>query len=452
MKLFKSQRKEGRIELEQQQYILMLLLRGSLVLSIAALLILLVAHAVTGNMQFAFTAVGASFVVAFCLVLYWLTIRGAVVVASFLFSLCYFALATMAIVVWGVMIPQGLLLFALAIISSSLLIGRRAGLLMFVLTCLSLGLVTYFTQAGVLAPQLNWMGKQGVWSDVIIFALTFLIMLITAWLSNREIERLLMRSHTAEMQLTKERDQLEETVKERTRELRQQQESEMMRLYEFAYFGRTTASFLHDMVSPVSTVAMTLRRVQGGESPELLQRAVANAERLEQYIAAARAQLHKEERLQEFSLIKEIRQVVDMLEDKAEQAGVSLEVLVPESAQLMGDPLKFYRLVANLVSNAIDACAGQPKDERRVMINLAAKHRGFILSVADTGSGISAEKLGQVFDPFFTSKAAGSGMGLAICKEIVEADFGGSLTVESTVGEGTTFAATLFSHAKKSAK
>jgi signal transduction histidine kinase len=67
------------------------------------------------------------------------------------------------------------------------------------------------------------------------------------------------------------------------------------------------------------------------------------------------------------------------------------------------------------------------------------------IRVQDNGSGIEAERLGRVFDPFHTSKDSGTGLGLAISRKVVEAH-GGALDVESTLGAGTTFSITLPKH------
>jgi signal transduction histidine kinase len=96
------------------------------------------------------------------------------------------------------------------------------------------------------------------------------------------------------------------------------------------------------------------------------------------------------------------------------------------------------RVVLNLVQNALEAMpqggtltlAGEP----------SATH--VQLHVRDTGSGIPAEQLGQIFEPLYTTKPEGTGLGLYIVQEIVEAH-GGQVTVDSVVGQGTTFTVTL---------
>ena len=108
------------------------------------------------------------------------------------------------------------------------------------------------------------------------------------------------------------------------------------------------------------------------------------------------------------------------------------------------DEDRINEVLGNLLSNAFKFTQRGGK----VAIDVAAQENRVIITVADTGAGISAEQLPHIFDKFFQAdnqaQAAtkGTGLGLAIAKEIVEAH-GGNITVESTVGEGTTFVVTL---------
>lgn len=112
--------------------------------------------------------------------------------------------------------------------------------------------------------------------------------------------------------------------------------------------------------------------------------------------------------------------------------------------QTFGNPLKFHQIIANLISNAIDAYDGIPREEgrqNRVEVRLA-QHSGIVrLEVQDWGQGIKPEILNKIFDPLFTTKDTdkGTGIGLTTTKHIVEKDFAGNVTVASKPGYGSTF-------------
>jgi len=106
--------------------------------------------------------------------------------------------------------------------------------------------------------------------------------------------------------------------------------------------------------------------------------------------------------------------------------------------QVRGDGIQLQQVLLNLITNAIDAMA--TKDGARLLRVRSEVHdtAGVIVSVADNGPGIGQEELEQIFDPLFTTKSGGMGMGLSICRSIVEAH-GGRLWVKSTKPEGAVF-------------
>ena len=93
----------------------------------------------------------------------------------------------------------------------------------------------------------------------------------------------------------------------------------------------------------------------------------------------------------------------------------------------------------NLLINAVDAMAGQAPASRRLRVTTACPDPARVLvSICDSGPGIPAEQLPRLFEPFFTTKPAGMGLGLAICRAIVEAHEG-RLWVNNNPGGGATF-------------
>jgi signal transduction histidine kinase len=122
-----------------------------------------------------------------------------------------------------------------------------------------------------------------------------------------------------------------------------------------------------------------------------------------------------------------------------------LTITIPENIQvfvgiekdfprLMVDPTMMRRVLVNLITNAIQAMPSGGQ----LIIRGFKKRQNTLISVEDTGVGIPKEDLSKIFQPLFTTKAKGQGLGLAVCKRLVEAQ-GGSITVKSELGRGTTF-------------
>ncbi|WP_128971154.1 ATP-binding protein [Bradyrhizobium tropiciagri] len=105
-------------------------------------------------------------------------------------------------------------------------------------------------------------------------------------------------------------------------------------------------------------------------------------------------------------------------------------------------PTQLQQVLLNLIINALDATADKPIQERIITIRTRRSDDRAEFSTSDTGSGISGEHLQQIFEPFFSMKPAGMGMGLSIARTIVEAH-GGTITAQNQSHGGAIFSVTL---------
>ena len=110
----------------------------------------------------------------------------------------------------------------------------------------------------------------------------------------------------------------------------------------------------------------------------------------------------------------------------------------PKLDEFYGDRTKLQEVLRNLLKNAYDAAS----PDKTIYLSAILKGERLILTVKDTGCGISKEQLETIFEPFVTYKKDGTGLGLAITKKIVTAH-GGNISVKSTLNKGTTFEVTL---------
>ena len=109
---------------------------------------------------------------------------------------------------------------------------------------------------------------------------------------------------------------------------------------------------------------------------------------------------------------------------------------------IKADAEKLQRVFGNVLDNAIDALAALPEDRRIDVYIDNGTPRAASVRLLDNGAGIAPEKLAKVFNPFFTTKDHGTGLGMAIAKKIVDAHQG-TIEVSSQVGRGTEFRVTL---------
>jgi len=144
-------------------------------------------------------------------------------------------------------------------------------------------------------------------------------------------------------------------------------------------------------------------------------------------------------RMARFDVAPVIRSCVTLERPLARKHGVALRWQTSvDSLYLYGDSGALYQVLTNLIRNAVDASQGE---QSAVAISLDRAGDSLILAIRDNGQGIAPEHLPRIFDRGFTTKppGKGSGIGLAVVKEITDAMFGGTIDVESRVGTGTTF-------------
>lgn len=139
-----------------------------------------------------------------------------------------------------------------------------------------------------------------------------------------------------------------------------------------------------------------------------------------------------------------LQDIVASLRPNLRRAEVEVHIVCDPTVQLTSYPGALAQVVTNLVLNSL-AHAYEPEDHGRIDIRVAAEPDGVALSYADDGRGIAPDVLPQIFEPFFTTARGrgGSGLGLHVVHNLVAQRLGGTITVRSTLGEGTRFALTI---------
>jgi len=213
-----------------------------------------------------------------------------------------------------------------------------------------------------------------------------------------------------------------------------------------------SASIAHEIRNPITAAKSLLQQM--GEDPhshenvEYAHVALQELERVERSISHLLRYARDEELApKELRFADVVHSALDTLADRVDRTGIDLRVDVDEAGTLTGDPEKLRRVVINLVGNAVDALVVGQTPAPRVDVaageNLAGTE--VWLRVRDNGPGIEAARLEQIWTPFHTSKANGTGLGLPITRKVVETH-GGSIEVESHPGAGTEFRVMLPKH------
>jgi C4-dicarboxylate-specific signal transduction histidine kinase/integral membrane sensor domain MASE1 len=213
--------------------------------------------------------------------------------------------------------------------------------------------------------------------------------------------------------------------------------------------GELTASLAHELRQPLAgilTNAQAAQRFLAATPPdldevrEILADIVKNDRRATQVIQRLRDLVRRgDSEMRPFDLNDLIRDVVKLLASDTIIRGVTVELaLAAESAVVRADPVQIQQVVLNLLLNAMEAMAGCPRETRLLVIRTENPEPLRVqVSVDDAGPGLSAGVQGLMFDPFYTTKPHGMGMGLAIARSIIELHRG-VISAENTVTGGAT--------------
>lgn len=230
-------------------------------------------------------------------------------------------------------------------------------------------------------------------------------------------------------------------------------EADLAHAARISTLGELTASIAHEVNQPLAAIVTNgeagLRWINRAE-PDLeearaaIGRMIVEGQRASDIITRVRALAsNKSPRREPVALNAAIEDAALLLKRELAANEVRLNLsLSPEVGEAPADRVQLQQVVINLGMNAIQAMAGHDGPARDLTIATRREGEEVVLEVADTGPGVAPENAKALFDAFYTTKATGMGMGLSICKSIVEAH-GGTLGVEAAPGGGALFRARL---------
>jgi C4-dicarboxylate-specific signal transduction histidine kinase len=232
------------------------------------------------------------------------------------------------------------------------------------------------------------------------------------------------------------------------------QRAELAHLSRVTMLGELSGSMAHELNQPLTAIlsnAQAAQRFLADDQPDLselrdiLADIVAQDKRAGEVIRRLRLLLKKGEVQQRPLSVNEV--VLEVLRlvrsDLVNQNFTARTELAPDLPQVHGDGVQLQQVLLNLVMNACEAMVGAESNARQLTIRTDRSEDGCVrVSVVDCGPGIAPEKLEQVFESFYTTKAQGMGLGLAVCRSIITAH-NGKLWATNNPGGGAAFHFTL---------
>ena len=245
----------------------------------------------------------------------------------------------------------------------------------------------------------------------------------------------------------------------RAQEMLQRVQTEFAHAARVSMLGELTASIAHEINQPLAAIATNaaaglrwLDRAEPdvGEVRALTDHIIADARRAADIIARVRSMATRgETRREELKINDLVRDAVGFLRHELQAKDADLKLALANGLpHVLADRTQIQQVVVNLTINAAQAMANAGVATRTLAISTRLSGEGIELIVADNGPGISSANLGRLFESFFTTKDGGMGMGLPICRSIVEAH-GGKITAANHPERGALFSVWLPAASRK---
>jgi PAS domain S-box-containing protein len=220
--------------------------------------------------------------------------------------------------------------------------------------------------------------------------------------------------------------------------------------------GQISASLAHELNQPLAAILSNAQAALRflarddadlGEIREILGDIVRDDKRASGVIASLRALVSRQETERAaVDVAQAVHELIALVRSELVERRIQLHTALAADCTIRGNKNQIQQVMLNLVMNAVDAMADQPEGSRQLTVSAECTQRGQILvGVHDTGRGIGKENLHKVFDSFWTTKQHGMGMGLVVCRSIVESHEG-SIWIEPNAPTGVTAYFTLPAH------
>ena len=242
--------------------------------------------------------------------------------------------------------------------------------------------------------------------------------------------------------------------RKRAEEVLRQTRADLAHIQRVTTMGEMAASISHEVMQPIGAVvtnAQTAVRWLDTQPPDLqeareaLGRAIKDGNRAGDVVGRIRALVKKSPPVKNtLDINNVILEVIALTRGEVMKNGVSVQTQLAEGLPLVqGDRVQLQQVIVNLIINAVEAMSGVAKDSRRLLVSTEKNGSGEVLVIVqDSGPGLNAECSDRLFDPFYTTKSNGMGMGLSICRSIIQ-DHGGRIWPSSKPGAGASIQFTL---------
>lgn len=431
--------------LDSNRFIVKLILFGTLV-TVILLSVLLLVHDISIDgavRQRGYVAIAC---IIYLLATYITYRKNLLMISSWMIVGFYTMIMCLMLISWGLNAPIGILSVAFVLFIVGILFGSRAIIAMSIGISILLGVIYFIHASGIFIPRTSEINTRATFWDAVSYIIIFSIFGLLSWVSTTRIRKTLERAQFAESFARKQRNVIRAELEDEYARSRQSKLIELERLYKFATLGQSTAATLHELSNHLSVLNMDIDDItQQHKNSAAIVRARESIEHINTMMRHVRRRLNISHVDNEtFLLAQTTRLAIQDVRKKFQQRDVSLLIdMSPETKTtlLTGDLLSWSHVITILLTNACEAC--QDLIQPKVTLHATTKEGVAIISVCDNGIGTTSAQRKRLFQPVYSEKPNGMGVGLYIAKHLVENQFKGSIKYSSIKEGGSKFTVTV---------
>ena len=219
-----------------------------------------------------------------------------------------------------------------------------------------------------------------------------------------------------------------------------QQQQIMIEQQKLASMGEMIGNIAHQWRQPLNALGLVLQNIKkayerGRLDDAYIEKSVSKGKMLTQKMSSTiddfRNMLKAEKIREHFDIMSVVNEVLKMVEASLKNHNIEIEVECDIKNEMYAYPNELFQVLINLVNNGKDAYLGANKSGK-IFIKCQENEDNFLISVEDEAGGIKLDNVNKVFEPYFTTKDTGTGIGLYMSKMIIDKDFNGLLSVSNT--------------------
>lgn len=405
----------------------------------------MVSYFVEGNDYVADRIVGMACLFAYlCVALYFQKQNNITTVSAMLLAM-YSALILYVMWNWGINVPTATMSLLFIVLLAGVTLGTRAIIAASLCIISVLVILQALTMAGIAQPDLGTSTAKSGFGDVATYSVFIAIFGLVAWLSSRKTEQALQIAIAAEANIENEKQLLSKELKKRTIDLQQLQKEETKQLYRFAELGQLSTLLLHELANNLTVLTLDIESLeQRDRRSQAIQRAKQSIAHLDVMVDQVREQIKHNDKPVESHINSVVDDAISYAKQKANDENI---IIIKQNhcknTALFASPIRLLQILTVLITNAVEAYEKTAKTQKIITITIDCDQDNFIVSINDTGKGMTTAEQKHLFEPFHSTKKDGMGIGLFAAKQMVETHFHGTITASSRKKTGSTFTVTL---------